>query len=177
MDSYFGKKVSLATPLLKWCLEHELVIPHTYTVIEYVPNAAIEDFTVQVAKARLHGDRDPWYALTAEMWKLEGNESYSTLINKKRHHDIIYVNESEIGRQIISPHFYDMTESPDGYHEVERIKPSINLGIAIHVSVFILNNAKICVLEFYYDCVNKYLSCEDFITVRWTQTQPISGQF
>ena len=98
------------------------------------------------------------------MRKLEGNESYGTLItNKEKHHDIIYVDESEIGRQIISPHFYDMTELPDGYYEVERTKPSINLNIPIQVDVFILNYAKLRMFEFYYDCVDKYLSDEDFI--------------
>ena len=64
------------------------------------------------------------------MWKLEGNAPYGTLItNKEKHHDIIYVDVSEISRQIISPHFYDMTKLPDGYYEVERTKPSINLNI------------------------------------------------
>ena len=40
IGSYFGKKIRLATPLLKWYLEHRLVITHIYTVVEYVPNAA-----------------------------------------------------------------------------------------------------------------------------------------
>ena len=52
--SYFGKKIGLATPLLEWYLEDGLVIIRIYTVIEYVPNAALKDFTVQVAEARLH---------------------------------------------------------------------------------------------------------------------------
>ena len=56
-----------------------------------------------------------------------------------------------------------MTELPDGYYEVERTKPSINLNIPIHVGVFILNYAKLRMLKFYYDCVDKYLSHEDFI--------------
>ena len=146
---YFGKKIGLATPLLKWYLEHGHIITCIYTVVKYVPIAVLKDFTVQVAEARLHGDRDPRYALTAKMRKLEGNASYGTLItNKERHHDIIYVDESEIGRQIISPHFYDMTELPDGYYEVERTKPLINLNIPIHVGVFILNYAKVRMLEF-----------------------------
>ena len=76
IGSYFGKRVRLTTPLLKWYLEHGLVITHIYTVIEYVPNAALKDFTVQVAEARLHGDCDSQYALTAKMHKLEGNASY-----------------------------------------------------------------------------------------------------
>ena len=110
IGSYFGKKIGLVTPLLKWYLEHGLVITCIYTTIEYVPNAALKDFTVH----GLHGDCDPWYALTAEMRKLEGNASYGALItNKEKHHGIIYVDESEIGRQIISPHFYNMTELPD----------------------------------------------------------------
>ena len=164
IGSYFGKKIGLTTPLLKWYLEHGLVITRIYTIIEYVPSKALKDFTVQVAEARLHGDRDPWYALTAEMRKLEGNASYGTLItNKEKHHDIIYVDEPEIGRQIINPHFYNMTELPDGYYEVERTKPSINLNIPIHVGVFILNYAKLRMLESYYDCVDKYLSREDII--------------
>ena len=32
----------------------------------------------------------------------------------------------------------------------------------IHLGVFILNYAKLRMLEFYYDCVDKYLSREDF---------------
>ena len=90
IGSYFGNKIGLAMPLLKWYLEHGLVITSIYTIVEYVPNAALKDFTAQVAEARLHGDRDPRYALTAEMRKLEGNASYGTLItNKEKHHNII----------------------------------------------------------------------------------------
>ena len=55
------------------------------------------------------------------MRKLEGNATYGTLItNKEKHCDIIYLDESGIGRQIINPHLYDVTELPDGYHKVER---------------------------------------------------------
>ena len=70
IGSYFGKKIGLVMPLLKWYLEHGLVITRIYTVIEYVPNAALKDFTAQLAEARLHGDHDPRYTLTAEMHKL-----------------------------------------------------------------------------------------------------------
>ena len=58
VGSYFGKKVRLSTPLLKWYLEHGLVIANIYTVIEYIPNAAFNSFIMQVAQARLDGDRD-----------------------------------------------------------------------------------------------------------------------
>ena len=87
-------------------------------------------FQVQVAEAHLHGDHDP-HALTPEMRKLKGNTSYGTLItNNEKHHDIVYVDKSEIGQQITSPHFYNTTELPDSYYEAERAKPSINLNIS-----------------------------------------------
>ena len=65
IGSYFGKKIGLSTPLLKWYLEHGLVITRIYTVIEYVPSAAFNSFMTQVAEARLDGDRDKDKALIA----------------------------------------------------------------------------------------------------------------
>ena len=59
-------------------------------------------------------------------------------------------------------HFYSLTELPNGYYEVEKTKHKIILDLPIHLCVFILNYAKLHMLEFYYDCVDKYLSREDF---------------
>ena len=59
-------------------------------------------------------------------------------------------------------HFYSLTELPNGYYEVEKTKQKIILDLPIHFGVFILNYAKLRMLEFYYDYVNKYLSREDF---------------
>ena len=161
--SYFGKKIGLSTPLLKWYLEHGLVIFHIYIVIEYVPNAAFNSFMTQVAQALLDGDRDKDKALIAKTMKLIGNSSYGKLItNKEKHHDIVYVDESEIGAEIMDEHFYGLTELPNGYYKVEKTKQRIILDLPIHLDVFILNYAKFRMLEFYYDCVDKYLSREDF---------------
>ena len=34
IGSYFGNKIGLSTPLLKWYLNHGLVITHIYTIVE-----------------------------------------------------------------------------------------------------------------------------------------------
>ena len=95
--------------------------------------------------------------------KLIGNSSYGKLItNKEKHHDVIYVNENEIGEEIMDNHFYDMTELPNGYYKVEKTKQKINLDLPIHLGVFILNYAKLRMLEFYYDFLDYYLLREDF---------------
>ena len=55
--------------------------------------------------------------------ELIGNSSYGKLItNKDKYHDIIHVNETEIGGEIMDNHFYDMTELPNGYYKVEKNK-------------------------------------------------------
>ena len=163
IGSYFGKKIGLSMPLLKCYLEHRLVITHIYTVIEYIPNAAFNSFMMQVAQAHLDGDRDKDKALITKTMKLIGNSSYGKLImNKEKHPDIVYINESEIGAEIMDNHFYSLTELPNSYYEVEKTKQKIILDLPIHLSVFILNYAKLHMLEFYYDCVDKYLSREDF---------------
>ena len=163
IGSYFGKRIGLMTPLLKWYLEHGLVITRIYTIVEYIPNAAFSSFMTQIAQCHQEGDRDKDKALIVEMSKLIGNSSYGRMItNKEKHHDIIYVDESEISTEIIDNHFYDMTELPDGYYEVEKTKKKINLDLPIHIGVFILNYAKLRMLEFYYDFLDYYLSHEDF---------------
>ena len=144
IGSYFGKKIGLSTPLLKGYLNHGLVITHIYTVIKYIPNSALNSFMTQVAQARLDGDHDNDKALIAETMKLIGNSSYWKLItNKKKHHDIVYINESETGTEIMDEHFYNLTELPDSYYKVEKTKKEINLDLPIHLGVFILNYAKL----------------------------------
>ena len=65
-------------------------------------------------------------------------------------------------KKIMDNHFYDMTELPNGYYKVEKTKQKINLDLPIHLGVFILNYAKLRMLEFCYDLLDYYLLREDF---------------
>ena len=58
IGSYFGEKIGLSTLLRQWYLKKGLVVTSIYTVVEYIPNAAFQGFSTQVAQARLEGDRD-----------------------------------------------------------------------------------------------------------------------
>ena len=94
----------------------------------------------QTAQCCLEGDRDKNKALIAEMSKLIGNSSYGRMItDKEKHHDIVYVDESEISTEIIDNHFYNMTELLDGYYEVEKTKKKLTLTFPFTmVSVVVL---------------------------------------
>ena len=84
IGSYFGEKFGLSTPLLQCYLKNGLVVTRIYTVVEYIPNTAIQGFSTQVAQACLEGDRDKEKALIVEINKLIGNSSYDrTIMNKE----------------------------------------------------------------------------------------------
>ena len=99
-----------------------------YTIVEYIPNTSFKHLAEQVAQTRLDGDRDKDKVLIAEIMKLIGNSSYGRMItNKEKHHNIGYVDESEISTEIIDNHFYDMTELLAGYYDqVEKLKRKLS---------------------------------------------------
>ncbi|XP_031574896.1 uncharacterized protein LOC116308572 [Actinia tenebrosa] len=55
IGSYFGKEVLLATPLLKWYLEHGLQVTHIYQIVEYTPSPCFKPFGEVVSNARRDG--------------------------------------------------------------------------------------------------------------------------
>ena len=83
----------------------------------------------------------------AETMKLIGNFNYGKLItNKEKHHDIVYVDESKIGAEIMDEHFYGLTELPnDLYREERRDRDSIVFRFNItlnNITLVIIHNCK-----------------------------------
>jgi len=70
IGSLKGEKILLATPLLKWYLEHGLVVTKIYQVVEYTPETCFESFGEAVSSARRAGDVDPSKAIIADTMKL-----------------------------------------------------------------------------------------------------------
>ena len=70
VGSYFGEKILLASPLIKWYLEHGLEVTHIYQVVEYTPVPCFSPFGEAVSDARRAGDVDPNKAIIADTMKL-----------------------------------------------------------------------------------------------------------
>ena len=73
IDSMFGEKILLYTPLLKWYLEHSLIITKFYEAIEYYKNVCFKELGESIADARRAGDADKSMEIIAETMKLIGN--------------------------------------------------------------------------------------------------------
>ena len=65
-----GEKLLLATPLLKWYLEHGLVVTRVHEVVEFTPGPCCKPFGDAVSDTRRAGDTDPRKAIIAFTMKL-----------------------------------------------------------------------------------------------------------
>ena len=65
-----GKKILLATPLLKWYLEHGLIVTRRHQVVEFTPEPCFKPFGDAVSDARRAGDANPSKAIIAGRMKL-----------------------------------------------------------------------------------------------------------
>ena len=70
--SYWAGKIMLATPLLKWYLNHGLVVTRVHEVVQYKPSRCFYNFMEEVVTARREGDSDPSTKIVSDRSKLIG---------------------------------------------------------------------------------------------------------
>ena len=85
------------------------------------------------------------------------------IMDKERHQDIKYVKSDKSFKLAVNePKFKKAVELDDDFYEVESAKKRIALNLPIQLGYFILQYAKLRMLEFYYDCIDKYVDRSDF---------------
>ena len=163
IGSMFGNKILLTTPLLRWYVKHGLKVTKVYEVIEYTPKNCFTGFADEVSNARREGDRDPSTAIIAETMKLHGNSGYGgTLTNKEKHLDVRYYNEANIARAVNDSHFRKLDIIDENFYEVSKTKKSISMNLPVQIGFFVYQYAKLRMLEFYYDFMDKFIDRSDF---------------
>ena len=83
IGSMKGDKILLATPLLKWYLEHGLEVTKVHQVIEYTPKPCFKPFGDAVSDARRAGDADPNKTIIADTMKLVSFCFFSGIIGEE----------------------------------------------------------------------------------------------
>ena len=159
-----AKKILLATPLLKYYLELGLEVTRIYQTLEFKPQACFTDFVQQVTDGRRQGDLDPNSDILASTYKLIGNAAYGSLImQKERHQNIKYVfGQENLSKHVNEPQFRSVCNLDDDMYELEMAKKSISLNLPIQLGFFILQLAKLRMLEFYYEFMDKFVDRSDF---------------
>ena len=153
----YAEKILLYEPLLKWYLDHGAQTTAVYRTIEYKRQKVFGWFVDEVTEARRSGgDKEKSKALLADIFKLLGNSGYGKLIEAlERQTNITYTrDEKVVDRVMRSCFFQDLEEVGETYRI--NIKRPFQVGIAVY------QLAKLRMLEFYYDFLDKYFSREDF---------------
>ena len=156
VGSYRGDKILLTTPLLRWYIAHGLVVDHVYQVVEYEPKPCFQRFGESVSAARRAGDADPDKSIIADTMKLLGNSAYGkTVTNVDRHRNVTYSTEVGTSLLINNKRFCQLDVVTEDAYEVTSSKACLTYDLPLHIGFFVYQYAKLRMLEFYYDFVDR----------------------
>ncbi len=158
-----GEKILLITPLLRWYMQHGLIVTRVYQLFEFEPKVCFAGFVKTITDARRKGDIDPSQAIVGDTMKLLGNSGYgSCIMDKEKHRDVLYEDEEcKILQKINEPQFVHLTELDD-LVEIERKNKKIKMNVPVQIGFTVLQYAKLHMLSFYYDCVELYVPRNSF---------------
>lgn len=95
--------------------------------------------------------------------KLVGNSPYGrSAMNQSKHKKVLYESCDDEISKIIESNLFQGLEELNGTYEVTQRKRTIFLKNPIHVAVAVYQLAKLRMLEFYYDCIDKYIDRSDY---------------
>ena len=154
-----AKKILLITPLLRWYLSKGLRVTRVYRMVEFIPKACFKGMADDVAQARREGDLDASKKIIADTNKLLICSAYGgLLLNKEKHRSIKYVQGSRALRlKVNDPLFCHFTKLDDDFYEVEMLKNRVSLDLPNYLGLFVLNYAKLHMLQFVYDVLYHYI--------------------
>eukprot|EP00732_Lithocolla_globosa_P003740 Lithocolla_globosa_v1_NODE_3122_length_1759_cov_57.233568.p1 type:complete len:331 gc:universal NODE_3122_length_1759_cov_57.233568:631-1623(+) len=164
-----GEQVLLGTPYIKWLLEHGLVITKVYSVIKAEGRKVYGKFVDYVSDSRRKGDGDESMATLAETAKILGNGAAGhTIMNKRKHTSTAFLSSADrnkVAKKVNSHLFRDLDEIGSGddlVYELDMGKKKIKLDNPIHVGSMVYQWAKVRMLAFYYDVMDKYFDRSDW---------------
>ena len=158
VGSFHGIKLLLATPLLRWYLAHGLVVDRVYQVVSYEPNPCFQRFGESVSAARRAGDADTDRAIIGDTMKLLGNSAYGkTVTNVDRHRKVTYCTEvgTSLSLLVGNKRFRQLDVVSEDAYEVTSNKARVKYDLPLHIGFFVYQYAKLRMLQFYYDFVDR----------------------
>ena len=157
------KKILFYTPVLEWYLQHDLRFTAVHQLIEYKLGMPFLWFPEAVANARREADKDLLKKQLDDVAKQKGNSFYGKMIEDKGCHKRTRVTREErvVGKTLRSP-FFDSLEEVGGAYEINEFKRTVVIKRPYQCGNVVYKLAKLRMLEFYYDFLDKYFSIQDF---------------
>ena len=154
--SFKLEKGTVITPLFNFYMELGFHCTKIYRFVQYSPRKCSNIFVKSVFDDRREGDENPLSRVVAETMKLLGNSSYGyQIMDKSRHTITKYLNDEKTHKAINEPLFKRLNTVEKDLYEVELLKSTIEHRETIIVGFFILQYAKLRMLELYYNFFDK----------------------
>ena len=163
-----AEKILLYSPLLKWYLNHGLQVTKIHNYISYTSGRPFKWFPEEVSGARRAADQDKNKRQLGDTAKLKGNSFYGKMIeNLEKHMNTKFTTDENLIDKIFrSPCFDDLEEISEGTFEVRQRKRQVTITRPYQCGIAVYQLAKLRMLEFYYDFVNKFCTRRDFEVIQ-----------
>ena len=158
------EKILLYSPLLKWYLNHGLQVTKIHRYISYISGRPFKWFPEEVSSARREADNDKNKKQLGDTAKLKGNSFYGKMIeNLEKHISTKFTTDEKLIDNIFrSPFFEDLEEINEGVFEVRQRKKQVKITRPYQCGIAVYQLAKLRMLEFYYDFLDKFCDRRDF---------------
>ena len=159
-----AEKILLYSPLLKWYLNHGLQVAKIHRYISYTSGRPFKWFPEEVSSARRDADNDKNKKQLGDTAKLKGNSFYGKMIeNLEKHISTKFTTDKKLIDKIFrSPFFEDLEEINEGVFEVRQRKKQVTITRPYQCGIAVYQLAKLRMLEFYYDFLDKFCDRRDF---------------
>ena len=159
-----AEKILLYSPLLKWYLNHGLQVTKIHRYISYTSGRPFKWFPEEVSSARRAADQDKNKKQLGDTAKLKGNSFYGKMIEnlEKNISTKFTTDEKLIDKIFRSPFFEDLEEINKGVFEVRQRKRQVTITRPYQCGIAVYQLAKLRMLEFYYDFLDKFCDRRDF---------------
>ena len=92
-----------------------------------------------------------------------GNSSYGkTITNQLKHREVKFCDDVDVSKHINTKFFRQLDPIDEDTYEVQSAKKRINLNLPMQIGFFVYQYAKLRMLQFYYDFLDRYLERSDF---------------
>ena len=123
----------------------------------------LQHFYQSVVDARRAGDENSDYSVVTETMKLLGNSYYGhQIMDRKRHTETKYLNDENTPKAINGRRFKCSNNASETFYEVEFSRSKIEHREPIMDGLFILQYAKLRMLEHCYNYFDKFCDVDKF---------------
>ena len=151
------------TPLLLFFLQLGLVCRKLHRFVKYTPKKCFNSFVQSAVDAGRQGDENPNSSVVAEAMKILVNSSYGyPIMDRNRHTVTNYLTDKKTHAAINSKLFKMLDHLNNSLYEVELAKGEIEHKEPIIVGFFILQYAKLRMLELYYNFFTRFCDVNKF---------------